>query len=48
MHHVQGQSHNQFQLVCLEQMVASYSFVRMIDVYVGAIYHNTAIYCLSK
>ncbi|MBK6348279.1 MAG: IS1182 family transposase [Bacteroidales bacterium] len=37
MHHIQGQARNQFQLVCLEQMVAPDSFVRVIDVFVDAI-----------
>jgi transposase len=37
MHHIQGQARNQFQIVCLEQMVAADSFVRAIDVFVDAI-----------
>ena len=37
MHHEQGQSRNQFQLGCLEQMVAPDSFVRLIDVFLDAI-----------
>jgi len=37
MHHIQGEARNQFQLVCLEQIVAPDSFVRAIDVFVDAI-----------
>lgn len=37
MHHVKGQQRNQLQLICLEQMVAQDSFVRLIDLFVDAI-----------
>lgn len=37
MHHIKGQARNQFQLLCLEQMVSPDSFVRVIDVFVDAI-----------
>lgn len=37
MHYIKGQARNQFQLLCLEQMVSPDSFVRVIDVFVDAI-----------
>jgi len=37
MQHVQGEERNQLQIFCLEQMVASDSFVRVIDLFVDSI-----------
>jgi transposase len=37
MQHVQGEERNQLQIFCLEQMVASDSFVRVIDFFVDSI-----------
>lgn len=37
MHHVKGQARNQMQIICLEQVVAQDSFVRLIDLFVDAI-----------
>jgi transposase len=37
MQHIQGEERNQLQIFCLEQMVASDSFVRVIDFFVDSI-----------
>jgi len=37
MQHIQGEGRNQLQIFCLEQMVASDSFVRVIDFFVDSI-----------
>lgn len=37
MHHIKGEQRNQLQMICLEQMVAPDSFVRIIDMFVNAI-----------
>jgi transposase len=37
MHHVKGQQRNQLQMICLGQVVAQDSFVRLIDLFVDAI-----------
>jgi transposase len=37
MHHIKGEQRNQLQMICLEQVVAADSFVRIIDMFVDAI-----------
>ena len=37
MQHIQGEERNQLQMLCLEQMVETNSFVRVIDFFVDSI-----------
>jgi transposase len=37
MHHIKGQPRNQLKMICLDQVVAQDSFVRIIDMFVDAI-----------